>query len=78
LEQAMKTGLLIVVLLGILAVTGWWAWDSIRSIGMDMPAHGWIALGLGVVFSLAVGVGLMALVFFSNRRGYDDHFGPEA
>jgi len=25
-----------------------------------------------VVFSLALGCGLMALVFYSNRHGYDD------
>jgi hypothetical protein len=26
---------------------------------------------LGVVFSVVVGCGLMALVFYSSRRGYD-------
>lgn len=34
--------------------------------------HGWIALGLGVFFSFALAGGLMALVFISARRGYDD------
>ena len=29
-------------------------------------------MALGIVFSLALGGGLMALVFFSARRGYDD------
>jgi hypothetical protein len=31
-----------------------------------------------VIFSLAVGGGLMALVFISSRRGYDDkaHMAP--
>jgi hypothetical protein len=40
--------------------------------------HGWIALILGVIFSLGVGGGLMALVFISSRRGYDDkaHLAP--
>jgi hypothetical protein len=27
---------------------------------------------LGVVVTLALGIGLMALVFISNRRGYDE------
>ena len=27
---------------------------------------------LGLVFSLIVGVGLMALVFYSSRTGYDE------
>jgi hypothetical protein len=37
-----------------------------------MSIHGWIALGLGTFLSLAVGGGLMALVFYSARKGYDD------
>ena len=37
-----------------------------------MSGHGWAAMALGIVFSLALGGCLMALVFFSARRGYDD------
>ena len=29
-------------------------------------------MALGIVFSLLVGVGLMALVFYSSRAGYDE------
>jgi hypothetical protein len=29
-------------------------------------------MGLGVVVTLALGIGLMVLVFISNRRGYDE------
>jgi len=32
---------------------------------------GYVALRLGIVFSMVVGCGLMALVFYSSRRGYD-------
>lgn len=45
-------------------------WQLIGDTGIDL--NGWIALILGVTATLAVGVGLMALVFISNRRGYDD------
>ncbi len=38
----------------------------------SMSLHGCIALALGSVLSLALGIGLMALVFYSARRGYDD------
>jgi hypothetical protein len=38
----------------------------------EMSAAGWGALVLGVVLSLALGLGLMSLVFISNRRGYDE------
>jgi hypothetical protein len=45
-------------------------WGEIGDAGID--TNGWIALVLGVLVTLAVGVGLMTLVFISNRRGYDD------
>jgi hypothetical protein len=45
-------------------------WQAIGSNGIDL--NGWIALVLGVFVTLAVGIGLMALIFISNRRGYDD------
>jgi hypothetical protein len=38
----------------------------------EMSAAGWLALGLGVVVTLALGIGLMSLMFISSRRGYDD------
>ena len=30
------------------------------------------AMSLGIIFTLVVGCGLMALMFYSSRRGYDD------
>lgn len=39
---------------------------------VQMSGHGVTALIAGVVLSLVVGGGLMALVFISARRGYDD------
>jgi hypothetical protein len=38
----------------------------------EMSAAGWGAMALGILLTLALGVGLMALVFISSRRGYDD------
>jgi hypothetical protein len=38
----------------------------------DISSAGWLAMGLGVIVTFALGVGLMALVFVSNRRGYDE------
>jgi uncharacterized Tic20 family protein len=37
----------------------------------EISAAGWLALVFGVVATLALGVGLMALMFISSRRGYD-------
>ena len=39
--------------------------------GPPIPAIGYVAMGLGIVFSLAIGCGLMALLFYSSRHGYD-------
>jgi hypothetical protein len=35
-----------------------------------MPAAGYVAMWLGIVFSLVVGCGLMMLVFYSSRHGH--------
>lgn len=38
----------------------------------EISLAGWLAMGLGIILTLAVGIGLMALVFISSRRGYDE------
>lgn len=50
-----------------------YSWNQIGPV--DIPLSGMIALALGVLLSLAVGCGLMALVFYSNRSGHDDEAG---
>jgi hypothetical protein len=65
-----KTFLLTISLGGILALImfGFLSdWDP-----SYMSVHGWIALILCTIFTLAIGGGLMALVFHSARKGYDD------
>ncbi|MDA9467431.1 MULTISPECIES: hypothetical protein [Bradyrhizobium] len=49
-----------------LGYLGWFSTDT------EVPVAGYVALVLGVVFSLVVGVGLMALLFYSSRKGYDE------
>jgi hypothetical protein len=46
------------------------AWSTVG--GAHITALGWIALVGGAVVTLLVGGGLMALSFYSARRGYDD------
>jgi len=60
---------LLIMLVGTIVVS-YLGWTS--AAGTDVPASGYIALALGVIFSLAVGFGLMALVFYSSRAGYDE------
>jgi hypothetical protein len=64
---------LIVPLLAILAASVWLvARTWIAAAASPMPASAYVAMILGVVFSLVVGCGLMALVFYSSRHGYDE------
>jgi hypothetical protein len=37
-----------------------------------MGFHGWLAMILGIVFTIVVGCGLMGLMFYSSRYGYDE------
>lgn len=54
------------VLGAILLLTGAGALVIWRAAsGVEMGKHGWIALGLGTLFSLLVGCGLMALMFLA-------------
>jgi hypothetical protein len=41
--------------------------------GPPLPAVGYVAMILGIVFSLIIGCGLMALLFYSSRHGYDEN-----
>ena len=69
----MKTALVIVGLLVMLGVTvGWAIWGWQQTAGTAMGFHGWLAMILGIVFTLVVGCGLMALMFYSSRHGYDE------
>jgi hypothetical protein len=40
--------------------------------GEATPGQGYAARAIGAVLSLVVGVGLMALLFYSIRRCYDE------
>jgi hypothetical protein len=62
----------IIVLFGLLAWAAWIflrTWTSLH--GVAMSPLGWLFMGLGIVVTLAVGGGLMALLFYSSRHDYD-------
>ena len=64
----LQTGLTgFVVLAGCLSFR---AWRGLEGIGIG--THGLIALGLGVFCTIVLGWGLMYLVFYNSRNGYDD------
>ncbi|HZQ00842.1 MAG TPA: hypothetical protein VFB13_14970 [Reyranella sp.] len=65
----------LVVLVGLLLfaiyfmLVGWDVGDS--GHGGSISSLGYVAMGLGIFFTLALGIGLMALIFYSNRSGRD-------
>ncbi len=72
-EQLSLAGwLAIVVLAALLAGAIWYAvraWNALAGVGMS--TFGWAMLALGAVVTIAFGGGLMALVFYSSRKNYD-------
>jgi len=68
----MKSVLLIVALGALLIASIWQLGPIFSAYAHEMSIHGWIALAAGTILSLGLGGGLMALSFFSARRGYDD------
>lgn len=67
------TWTVLIILLALLAATllvaylGWTHGND-----TDVPASGYVAMALGVIVSLGVGFGLMGLIFYSSRKGYDE------
>jgi hypothetical protein len=66
-------GWLALLVLGVFFFVSLWyaakVWTSMA--GVQMSGFGWFFLGLGVVVTIALGAGLMALVFYSSRHDMD-------
>jgi riboflavin transporter FmnP len=72
-KRVLGTIALLVALLSILAVSIWFAAEGWMSVdGSAIPLAGYVAMAAGIFFTLVVGIGLMSLVFYSHRQGYDD------
>ncbi|MBL8549633.1 MAG: hypothetical protein JNJ73_06590 [Hyphomonadaceae bacterium] len=56
------------LLVGLLVYT----WAGAPDFGWDLSLHGWIAMGIGTLLTIGLAAGLMGLVFYSARRGYDE------
>ena len=68
----MRRLVLPVTLIALFAGAGLLGWRGLAIAGeADLSFHGWLALGIALLFTLVLGAGLMALVFFSARRGHD-------
>lgn len=60
------------ILLSLLLASLWYAvqvWTAMS--GVQMSGWGWTFLVAGIVVTVGLGAGLMALVFYSSRNNYD-------
>ena len=65
--------LIVIALMALLGAALYYAYGVWTALGAaDLPGWMYAAMIGGVVFSLLVGGGLMGLVFYSARAGYDD------
>jgi hypothetical protein len=72
------TIMMVVALIAIMVAALWFAASSFTAVsGPPMPPVGYAAMIMGVVLSLVVGCGLMALLFYSSRHGYDEQHPPD-
>ena len=71
----MRAGQAIVIgiLVALLGASIWYAYEG-WAIGENirLPSYVYAAMALGAAFSIVIGGGLMALLFFSSHRGYDE------
>ncbi|MBS0539275.1 MAG: hypothetical protein JSR47_10995 [Proteobacteria bacterium] len=68
--------MILVILLGLLGMAIYmgyvgWGMGGAPGGGESMSTRGYIAMGLGILATLALGIGLMSLVYFSSKSGRD-------
>ncbi len=69
-----KLGIAVAAILALAAASvAVWAWISLGAV--QMSASGYIALILGGVATLGLAGLLMALLFYSHRKGFDEAAG---
>lgn len=69
-----RVGFVVAALLACsMAAVAVYLWMSLGDV--EMTAAGYLALIGGGLATLGLGVGLMALVFYSNRAGFDERAG---
>ncbi len=73
----MRGWLVIIPLFALLVLAFWFAGTSWMHLHGDIPPFGWLAIASGAALALLVGGGLMALLFYSSRHGYDDRAGRD-
>lgn len=69
-----KVGIVVAALLSASAMAvAYSAWKALADV--QMSVSGYVAMILGALAAFAVGAGLMGLLFWSNRHGFDERAG---
>jgi hypothetical protein len=69
-----KLGYIVAAALALAAMgVAWQAWQSMADV--TVGTAGILAMIFGALATIALGAGLMALLFISNRRGFDERAG---
>ncbi|MFC4347596.1 hypothetical protein ACFO5Q_07030 [Kordiimonas lipolytica] len=69
----MKRFLLIIGSVIALSAVAYWSLYVMGHIeGVELSGHGVAAMVVGLGFTILIGFGLMALIFFSNKHGHDE------
>jgi hypothetical protein len=72
-KMSFSSWIAIAALSSLLALAGFTAFREWTLVGaVQIPPYGYAAITVGILFSLIVGVGLMALIFISSRYGFDE------
>ena len=76
IEAMSKLGYVVAAALAVAAMgVAWQAWTALADVQIGVA--GVIAMIFGAVGALALGGVLMALLFISNRRGFDEAAGGQ-
>ncbi|MHC2466031.1 hypothetical protein [Bradyrhizobium embrapense] len=59
-------------LLALLVAVGAYAYEGLVMPDAPVPADGIVTFTIGIVLLATVCAGLMGLLFYSSRRGYDE------
>ena len=68
--RGLTLGAVMFGLLAASAAVAGFIWHQLGDV--EMSGHGIAALVIGTLLSLGLGIGLMGLVFYSSRHGFDE------
>jgi hypothetical protein len=68
----MRNWLIIAILLLLLAGSLWVGYLQWILIDFEVPVWSWVAMAFAAGLSILLGIGLMGLIFYSSRMGYDE------